>query len=485
MLTIKNLSKKMNQKRNHINIIETLQSSTSHSVSRITNAKYLSIKIVWIIASVLSISACCFIIVKTISEYLKFDVVTKVRVFNELEAEFPVISFCNKDPLVKKENRQIFLNMIEQQFNTTDYTDVDPDLMMLTYEKFMSFIFSNLTDQQKKEFGYSFEEMVLVCQFQYVNCRDFSEFVWFYHNEWGNCYRFNSGFNTTGQSIPLRTTNLFSRGSGLQLALFVGIEDDAESLNVYEYSKGLYLAIQNSTSLKNMYTSYGLASSSLNYIEMNKNFIQKIGRPYSDCEAHLNSSKSHLVKYFVDNHLKYEFKECTLLLIQENVIKNCKCATKLFRNIYNTRYCSTEQDFICISNGAFYSTLTTEEKSILCPRECDSVNFDLKFTFSPLSTRFIRELRKHPNVISKYQDISLVTDEQISNSVIMLDIYFESLTYTEIAEVPVFTIINLISNIGGTLGLFLGLSLLSFIEIVELFFNILMNEFNSKVNSIL
>ena len=53
-----------------------------------------------------------------------------------------------------------------------------------------------------------------------------------------------------------------------------------------------------------------------------------------------------------------------------------------------------------------------------------------------------------------------------------LSIFLPSLEYTEISEIPKITIIDMISGTGGALGIFLGLSIFSFIEIFEILFQI-------------
>ena len=48
-------------------------------------------------------------------------------------------------------------------------------------------------------------------------------------------------------------------------------------------------------------------------------------------------------------------------------------------------------------------------------------------------------------------------------------IYYEELKYTLISQQSKIELFGLISNIGGTLGLFLGFSFVSFLEIFEIF----------------
>jgi hypothetical protein len=57
--------------------------------------------------------------------------------------------------------------------------------------------------------------------------------------------------------------------------------------------------------------------------------------------------------------------------------------------------------------------------------------------------------------------------------VLILTFFYESLSYTVIDQIPKMNMLDLISNIGGNLGLFIGVSFLSFAEIIELFIEIL------------
>ena len=54
-----------------------------------------------------------------------------------------------------------------------------------------------------------------------------------------------------------------------------------------------------------------------------------------------------------------------------------------------------------------------------------------------------------------------------------MNIYYNSLVYTHVYEVPAFTIDSLISFLEINLGLFLGMSLLTLIEAVDFSFNII------------
>ena len=56
------------------------------------------------------------------------------------------------------------------------------------------------------------------------------------------------------------------------------------------------------------------------------------------------------------------------------------------------------------------------------------------------------------------------------NSTATISIYYEEFVSTERKQIPKMTVLDLFSSVGGFLGLVLGASLLSFLEIAELVF---------------
>ncbi len=105
--------------------------------------------------------------------------------------------------------------------------------------------------------------------------------------------------------------------------------------------------------------------------------------------------------------------------------------------------------------------------SSLCPLECDSITYDLSTSTANYPTRVYSKLLKKQQKITKYFKDEEVTFEKLKESLLALDINYAELKYTYISESKSKTIIDLIASIGGTIGLFLGTSLLSAVEILE------------------
>ena len=65
------------------------------------------------------------------------------------------------------------------------------------------------------------------------------------------------------------------------------------------------------------------------------------------------------------------------------------------------------------------------------------------------------------------------TQEQIEpGNIVSVNIYFKSNSIKKITEKPAILPQDLLANVGGAMGLFLGISFLSFVEIVEILFEI-------------
>ena len=56
------------------------------------------------------------------------------------------------------------------------------------------------------------------------------------------------------------------------------------------------------------------------------------------------------------------------------------------------------------------------------------------------------------------------------NAHFQLNVYFGSLEVTEIAESPEYTLMSFINNLGGALGVFMGASMMFWLEIIEFWY---------------
>jgi hypothetical protein len=100
-----------------------------------------------------------------------------------------------------------------------------------------------------------------------------------------------------------------------------------------------------------------------------------------------------------------------------------------------------------------------------CPLECDSVAYELtekilKVNVSSFFSDLIRANMNRPGLTN-------VSFEHLQKNLMIFNVNFDTLSYTNLVELPKTTLTNLVAELGGTIGVFLGLSFISFLEIVE------------------
>ena len=116
-----------------------------------------------------------------------------------------------------------------------------------------------------------------------------------------------------------------------------------------------------------------------------------------------------------------------------------------------------------------YSTNIYEECISQCPLECEYVTYEASVSQLDYPNRQHFEELKISKLFIEYENMSL---EMYKKTHLRLNIHLKSMEHTEIIEMAKMTAIDLISNLGGVLGIFLGLSIFSLVEIGELVFRI-------------
>ena len=113
--------------------------------------------------------------------------------------------------------------------------------------------------------------------------------------------------------------------------------------------------------------------------------------------------------------------------------------------------------------------------SLVCPIECESKQYSLEISTEDYPTRnhaklimhsMVERLKNRANV--KRSSSNNLTYQQIKERFASVYSRFDSLSLDQKIEEPAVPFMMFIANIGGTVGLFLGLSFLSVIEIFDL-----------------
>ena len=456
------------------------ESSTSHGYPNIFRTQHLSIRILWSISFLTSSILCFLLVYKSITEYFNFDVVTKVRVIEESPTLFPVVTICNKNPFLTSEAAKLiestyFSYMNESgQLNKSNLSSFKSDYLLLrsvTNKAKLLAYNPDFGDQNRKLLGYEINRTVYQCVFNSLYC-EANEFSFYYSLEYGNCYQFNSGHNMNAQPMPLKY--LYSQGedNGLFLVIYLN-----KVMNEYitTYSSGYKIFIHNHTYEAISTNPIDAKPGSLTNIGIKKTFIYKAQSPFSECDR-LTEFTSELYELIVRKNVTYRQVDCFDLCLQKMVISACQCySLKYLKLVDGVGPCLSLDELKCFKqeNDRFLQSEKSKLCGDQCPLECNSVDYEFSYSISDFPTEeYFNSFKLNSSSKKIYLNGEYVNFETYKKSFIGLNIYYPYLKYTEIVEVEKFSLIDLLSNIGGTLGLFLGISFLSFIEIFEILFEI-------------
>jgi len=379
-------------------------SSLAYLLSPFRSKRFL-IKIIWSFFLIIFLFLSIYYVILNILDYLKYDTIASIQTIYEQKPEFPTVSFCNKF------DKNFELNILLFWFNNL-----------------------NLISDWKNHIE------------QFI---DFNN---------GKCYRFNSGLNWTNQSIEIKKSKKISNEEGLWLMIYSNTSLDFGELKIH---------IHNYTdNPKNFYRKGSIISSgSNNYFLVKRTSDQKLESPFNECLKDINqfAFNKTIIDYLNKTNRKYSQFECfnlcfNLYYNQENP---CDCIlTSLDEE--PSAFCGNNNSCTEQFNNNFNQI---ENCSQFCPLECDQYSFEIFHT----SAKIIGSGR-----INKFNDNYVYsflpefqTYENVSRTYYLINVYYDDLKYTLISQQPKIELFGLISNLGGILGLFIGFSFISLLEIIE------------------
>jgi hypothetical protein len=442
-------------------------SSTIHGYSRIFQTDKWPLKILWLLFSLGSTGFLAYLVSKSIMDYLTHEVVTKIRVYNEVPLEFPTVTICNINPFTKTAADNLFDEILSQ--NGHSNTD-DENILKEYFEDFLVKAMNpSKTDDYRKSLGPTLDEMLVDCDFSDISCTENSNFEWFYMIEYGNCFRFNSGKDFYGNKTSIKKSYLPGKVYGLNLELMA--DKTISKLGIKSMS-GIKLFIDNSSFYPNYLTNgIDLKTGTHTNIVLKTVFNEREPEPYSECKKEITSES---YKNMINMGKTYEKTNCELFCIQKKIIDECGCFYLYYDKIdSSTKPCAEDSDITCTKS--FFAKVISGIKDIdcrsECPPECSKVSYDFYSSSSDFpSQKHYELLVKKSSVNSTITGDGIqVNYEEVKKRIVSVSIYFKELSYTKISESPKTSAVDLIASIGGTFGLCLGLSILSFIEIIHLF----------------
>ena len=132
----------------------------------------------------------------------------------------------------------------------------------------------------------------------------------------------------------------------------------------------------------------------------------------------------------------------------------------------------TASELSCVDENykLFQSDKYIQDKCLPeCPLECNISNYLTTYSLSSFPTDMhLNIFNSNQALLAKYNANRTYSSlNELAENLVKINIYYDKLTYTLIDEFETTTMPTLLSNIGGTLGLYLSVSVLSIVELIE------------------
>ena len=403
----------------------------------------------------MAFAVCCYEVVDRFKLFFSYTTSTSSNFEVRDSIDFPAVTFCNLNPVKKtfvdQHNLSKILNFV---FNPSqmelsmarkkNFTQSCETLSSQLSPEATSMAFNSIINDQ----GVKRTDFIIHCSFgadnendDYYDCTD--QFIK-EHNSLGVCYTFNSHL-TIGQSRS-KTVRNSGEKYGLRVVLNIDQDEYSTSLNG---NAGIKLSINKFGNIPDLEEKGILVPPGMNaYIGLKTTRVIDSTRGRK-CERNNPSFK------YYQSESGYSAGVCKASKFAEAVDKSCKCLYyRTTSNPNNLTNC-TVKDFCCLSE-------TKLKHSSECSEPCDTTSYSTQTSYAGFpSAAFANELSRMLNL----------SVNSLYKNIVAVNIYFEEVGITVTETTNPYKSSDFLSDLGGTLGLFLGASVISLLELGLLVFD--------------
>ncbi|XP_015254446.1 PREDICTED: acid-sensing ion channel 1-like isoform X2 [Cyprinodon variegatus] len=433
-------------------------------------------QLIWTLAFFLCISLLCTWSWNRILYLMSYPVVTKIYMVWAHNMSFPAVTFCNKNVFRASSMTKDDLyhsgywmdlmyhnhTVIKRSFNIIKESHKPALLSLLDFQNYTPppDYFVNTTEMMGR-LGHQLEDMLLGCRFRGETCtyKNFSTVCrkrkivtarCGIYTRYGKCYTFNSGLDGN----PLLTTLKGGTGNGLEIML--DIQQD-EYLPVWgetdetSYEAGIKVQIHSQDEPPFIdQLGFGVAPGFQTFVSCQQQLLQYLPQPWGDCKSTPIES---------DFFSTYSITACRIDCETRYLLENCNC--RMVHMPGTSTVCTPEQYKDC-ADPALDFLVEKDNDYCVCQTPCNMTRYGKELSMVKIPSKASAKY-----LAKKFNK----TEQYIGENILVLDIFFEALNYEKI-EQKAYEIAGLLGDIGGQMGLFIGASVLTILEIFDYLYEV-------------
>ncbi|KAL9982333.1 hypothetical protein ACROYT_G004363 [Oculina patagonica] len=479
------------------------QETTLHGVRFLFAGSFFR-RLFWTLAVVACLGYCSYQVSICVFAFNERPFNTKITTHinaDGSELPFPSVTLCNLNSFNARRYRQFFSTTSNRETIEKKLEDISlltkrsKEILNEAFKKRNPELFARQktnkhTQKYQGLFSHQLQEMILPRSTQFESCSingmrcDGSNFTSFRSPMFGKCFTFNSA---EGNKSLLYAT-LAGQNSGLKIRL--NIERAGYLPNTINPFVGLAILIHDQKTFP-IVEEFGIkiqpGVSTLCAIKRRK--IINLEHPFAT-----NCTRRSLDVFNSHSYTAYTKAACLLKCRNDYTIKTCGCTPPEFKADASVPICAPNDTVLCVyrSYEKFGASSKKNECEKDCPEPCEQVEYKTSFSYSGLQREALieqlmsllngtEELSADQAIYKPLLDMTRAEREKyIDDNIVSLDIYFEDLSYDIIEQTPLYEIWALIGNLGGTFGVFLGMSLLTLLEFLDFILRRISHLFHRK-----
>nr|URS64678.1 FMRFamide-gated sodium channel-like 1 [Malacoceros fuliginosus] len=492
------------------------ESTTVHGPCHIAQESNKIGKAFWVIVFLAALTGVTIHLYLTLTVYYSHPTHQSLYIAQEAP-QFPHVTFCNENP-ISRENMDEYVS-INPNSNTTWFRGQIAQLS----SKFQEVVeqiphmddlfasaasyFENIGRHEATNIGHKFKDFVIDCTYAGIPCSK-EDFDFFLHPIYFNCYTF------TGKQVKKKAQET-GGGPFLGLSVVLFLEKNPSQIQLYNrYSPvgnvvGTVVQLHSANDfptphIEGVHVPPGHSSA----IAMHTEQLNKLQPPFGNCSARLLHTPA-------DYHVSYTSSLCLALCQQNLIYQDCGCymATQPFYGLENPT-CGTfhlnasdseklsvyAKNMKCQNEASRNARLRSRDRNICdCPPECNKTIYykSLSQTVWPADNyyrnflaEFLDERQDKADLIA-YRNLHHLIDttsdeveltKSIKEQFARVNVYFSDLEVVVRQDVRSYTLPQLWCDIGGTMGLWAGMSVITCLEVLQLLAKLLSTLCKSKSN---
>ncbi|KAL2097813.1 hypothetical protein ACEWY4_007020 [Coilia grayii] len=446
-------------------------------------------RVLWLLAIFVCIGLLCTWSWNRILYLLSFPAVTKIHMAWAYNMTFPAVTLCNQNffrvsGLTQSDlyHSGYWMDIIHQNHSINRRSMAmlkhsahrDRLLRLLDFSDYSPPPLSRHpfnTTEMIGRLSHQLEDMLLECKFQGENCthKNFTPI----YTRYGKCYTFNSGLDGN----PLLTTLKGGTGNGLEVMLDIQQDEylpvwgetdetsyeagikvqihsqdeppfiDQLGFDETSYEAGVKVQIhtQDEPPFPNE-LGFGVSPGFQAFVTCQEQRLQYLPPPWGDCKS--SSFES-------DFFSTYSITACRIDCETRYLLENCNC--RMVHMPGTSTVCTPEQYKDC-ADPALDFLVEKDNDYCVCETPCSMTRYGKELSMVKIPSKASAKY-----LAKKFNK----TEQYIADNILVMDIFFEALNYEKIEQKKAYELAGLLGDIGGQMGLFIGASVLTILEIFD------------------